>query len=402
MKRLIRAVATFGCLCGLVAIVPESRAQEPPPEVLDDEPVPSVIGSLGKQRTRLFQNLQFEVRTTDAPNPGSRVEASGLPSGATLTNLGDGIAVFSWTPVTGQEGEYRVEFSDGVEKSGGGSEVVIIMAAAYPLSHGFYRVPYGENLEARVSRDHITHTPPIKEDWISVGAGALANMPIVAAADGRIRSITDGNTRCCNADGCSSCNNSIWIEHSNGEWTKYSHPTTGSVTALGWAVNDCVQAGDTLGFEGDVGHTSGSGSINQFQTQCPGADPVDTTKRCGIHLHWEVRATSQNSDLRVPLLCGVFGSIAYAGDTVMGLECDPGACVPDVAVANVFIADNQIHVTKASNSITSEAIYGMTTSAAYFAGNRITLRPGFQAFSGTYFHAMIKDCEGGPTGCPPQ
>jgi hypothetical protein len=172
------------------------------------------------------------------------------------------------------------------------------------------------------------------------------------------------------------------------------------VTALGWAEDDCVQAGDTLGFEGDVGHTSGSGSINRFQNQCPGADPVDTTKRCAIHLHWEVRATSQNSDLRVPLLCGVFGAIAYAGDTVTGLECDPNACVPDVAVANVFIGDNGIHVTRADNSITSEAIYGMTTSAAYFAGNRITLRPGFQAFSGTYFHAMIKPCEGGPTGCP--
>lgn len=402
MRRFFVCLPVLALIAGVFMLPEYVCGQEPPPEVLDDEEVPSVIGSIGKKRTRLFQTLAFEVRTSDAPNPGSTVVAEGLPPGATFTNLGNGIATFSWTPVTGQQGLYRVRFEESGSKSGGGFEFVVIMAAAYPLSHGFYRVPYGENLQARVSRDHITHTPPIKEDWVSIGAGLLVNNPIVAAADGRIRAITDSNNRCCNADGCSACNNSVWIEHANGEWTKYSHPKTGSVTSFGWSVGDCVQAGDTLGFEGDVGHTSGSGSINRFQNQCPGADPVDTTKRCSIHLHWEVRATSQNSDLRVPLLCGVFGSIAYAGDTVMGLECDPSNCVPDIAVANVFIADNGIHVTKASNSITSEAIYGLTTSAAYFAGNRITLRPGFQAFSGTYFHAMIKDCEEGPQGCPPE
>jgi len=395
------------CLPLAVAIAfgaPAQGVRAQTEEVGPDEPVPIVIGQIGKKRTKLYQTLIFDVATTDAPNPNARVEADSLPPGATLTNLGNGYAQFQWTPVTGQEGAHYVSFSEaGATKASPQIEVVLVMAAALPLSHGFYRIPYGDGLAIRVSRDHITHTPPVKEDWVSVGFGPLpTQMPIVAAADGRIRSIVDNNGACCDTTNCDNCNNSVWIEHANGEWTKYSHFQIGSVLAQGWQPDDCIQQGELIGYEGDVGFTSGSGSQNRNQTQCPTASTVNATKKCSIHLHWEVRATATNSDLRVPILCNVPGDIAYAGDTITGAPCDPMSCAAALVIPSQVIGDGEIHVTSAGQSISSSAQYLLSTSAAYFAGNRVTLTPGFAAYSGTYFHAMIKPCEGGTTGCPPQ
>ncbi|HKJ54673.1 MAG TPA: PKD domain-containing protein [Nitriliruptoraceae bacterium] len=53
---------------------------------------------------------------------------------------------------------------------------------------------------------------------------------------------------------CSQHNNYVWVAHPNGEWTKYSHFRTGTVTTdAGWAVGDTVLVGQVLGEEGDVG-----------------------------------------------------------------------------------------------------------------------------------------------------
>ncbi len=286
------------------------------------------------------------------------------------------------------------------------AQTLPIIIAAYPLSHGFYRIPYGDGTDFVVSRDHVTHTPPIKEDWVTDGFGPLVNMPIVAAADGRVRLIRDDNTACC-ADGdnninCSSCNNFVGIEHTNSEWTKYSHFKTGSVTgAAGLDTNDCVVQGQLLGYEGDVGHTSGGGSQNRLQVMCD-TPLVDTTKKCGIHLHWEVRMTSRFSDLRVPILCGVPGEIAYAGDNLTGVPCDPGSCISGISIPPQILTGAAISVSRADTSISSEAEYRDSRSTAYFAGDHITLKPGFASRTGTYFHAMIKSCEDGPNGCPPE
>lgn len=58
---------------------------------------------------------------------------------------------------------------------------------------------------------------------------------------------------------CQSHNNYVWIAHPNGEWTKYSHFRTGTVTIDQlWAVGDSVEVGDVLGEEGDVGRASGT------------------------------------------------------------------------------------------------------------------------------------------------
>lgn len=58
---------------------------------------------------------------------------------------------------------------------------------------------------------------------------------------------------------CDNHNNFVWIEHPNGEWSKYSHFRTGTVRIdYGWAENDTVEVGDVLGEEGNVGFAFGT------------------------------------------------------------------------------------------------------------------------------------------------
>ncbi len=58
---------------------------------------------------------------------------------------------------------------------------------------------------------------------------------------------------------CQQHNNYVWIAHPNGEWTKYSHLRTGTVSIdAGWAAGDTIQVGQILGEEGDVGFATGT------------------------------------------------------------------------------------------------------------------------------------------------
>ena len=173
------------------------------------------------------------------------------------------------------------------------------------------------------------------------------------------------------------------------------------VGAAGLDTNDCVVQGQFLGYEGDVGHTKGGGALNRKQTLCS-TPLVDTSLQCGIHLHWEVRMTSQTSELRIPLLCGVTGSIAYQNDTLVAVPCDAGVCDANLSYGPATIGGSSIAVAKAGVSITSQREYIGSVSRAYFAGDHVTLLPGFAARTGTYFHAMIKACEDGTNGCPPE
>ena len=147
-------------------------------------------------------------------------------------------------------------------------------------STGIYRIPYADGLTVIVSRDHHDHTPPNRVDMF----GEEEGYAIVAAASGTIRAVVDrhgnspGDGDGLSADGstsqddalehsctdndtvvgsCSDYNNYVWIEHPNGEWTKYSHFGTGTVSDRDWEVGDWIEAGDTLGIEGDVGAASG-------------------------------------------------------------------------------------------------------------------------------------------------
>jgi hypothetical protein len=151
----------------------------------------------------------------------------------------------------------------------------------FTTSGGIYRVPYANGTEVTANNDHHTHPNAVDRVDLAAGAGST----IVAAASGTIRGIRDmngddfGRGDGLAADGvtandddaehvclddadvvgdCSDYNNYVWIEHPNGEWTKYTHFQTGSVTIdNGWSVGDTIFVGQTIGNEGDVGSASG-------------------------------------------------------------------------------------------------------------------------------------------------
>ena len=49
------------------------------------------------------------------------------------------------------------------------------------------------------------------------------------------------------------------MQHTNGEWTKYTHLRTGTVGVFGFGrfVGEFIPAGTPLGIEGDIGIASG-------------------------------------------------------------------------------------------------------------------------------------------------
>ncbi|MFN8422056.1 MAG: M23 family metallopeptidase [Anaerolineae bacterium] len=112
---------------------------------------------------------------------------------------------------------------------------------------------------------------------------------------GRIVRFIDGRTRSCDCEDGTCGNNYVWIEHANGEWSKYTHLATGSVTGKAGLAGDEVAAGTFLG----TSRTSGA---------------------CGVHPHFEVAVPDEPGRPRadpstgwlegervVPRFCGVGG-----------------------------------------------------------------------------------------------
>ena len=139
-------------------------------------------------------------------------------------------------------------------------------------SRGIYRIPYAPGTTVEVTGDHLTHDPRDRIDM--KGVDGEQPYRIVAAADGVIRYLVDGFSE--NRPGQTPCNNNyVWIEHPNGEWTKYSHMTKDSVTVdAGLAVGDQVTAGTFLGCEDEVGCASGEHLHFEVATPGPG-NPID-------------------------------------------------------------------------------------------------------------------------------
>ena len=206
----------------------------------------------------------------------------------------------------------------------------------FEMASGIYRIPYADGVDMSVGRDHHTHTPVDRYD-LNAGVGTQ----VVAAASGWIRAIVDFNGNSPGAgDGvdingdpqddtlehscgnnppentvvgsCSNYNNYVWIEHPNGEWSKYTHLGTGSVTALGWTVDlethdinapNWINAGEVIGVEGDIGQATNSSGNPAY------------------HLHWEVaRPLDPNDDLEWGTLGGGFNN----GENIIPTICDIG------------------------------------------------------------------------------
>jgi Peptidase family M23 len=128
---------------------------------------------------------------------------------------------------------------------------------ATKLSKNSYQIPYEDGTRVHITRGFLDHNGPGKIDM--VGRGGSGEYRIVAAAAGHIRFIEDGRSKqqhperwLRNTQEC--FNNYVWIEHANGEWSKYSHMQQGSTSGKAkLKVGDYVAAGRYLGDEGKVG-----------------------------------------------------------------------------------------------------------------------------------------------------
>jgi murein DD-endopeptidase MepM/ murein hydrolase activator NlpD len=209
----------------------------------------------------------------------------------------------------------------------------------FEMAEGIYRIPYSDGTDISVGHDHHTHggdDGPKNRYDLNAGVG----QEIAAAASGWIRVIVDFNGNSPGAgDGvdingdpqddtlehscgnnppedtvvgsCSDYNNYVWIEHPNGEWSKYTHMGTGTVTALGWTADlnthvvgapNWIEAGEVLGLEGDIGQATNSNGP-------------------AYHLHWEIAIPlDSDDDLEWTTLGGFFTN----GKNIVPEICDIG------------------------------------------------------------------------------
>jgi murein DD-endopeptidase MepM/ murein hydrolase activator NlpD len=178
-------------------------------------------------------------------------------------------------------------------------------ALAQERSKGVYRIPYENGTSVRVSRDFEDHTPLGRIDMS--GKDGSGEYKIVAAADGTVRFVVDNFSEQIDSSTGKPCtNNYVWIEHANGEWTKYSHMQQNSSTQKAkLKVGQFVKAGTYLGDEGKVG--CAGGDHLHFEVGVPrAADPVIAT---GGFLA-DNDGSKRN---RVPRVCGIAGGVFDSG-----------------------------------------------------------------------------------------
>jgi hypothetical protein len=183
-------------------------------------------------------------------------------------------------------------------------------AQAVDQSEGWYRIPFANGTEVKIANDHLTHSPKTRIDM--VGKEGDTPYKIVAAAPGTVRFVVDKFSE--NRPDGNPCNNNyVWIEHANGEWTKYSHVKHNSASkTAGIKAGQQVSAGTFLGYQGDVGCAHGA------------------------HLHWEVAVPTDSKDPiddqgfikginRIPKVCGAKNALYVKGESYIARDLRHGA-----------------------------------------------------------------------------
>lgn len=193
-------------------------------------------------------------------------------------------------------------------------------AQALEPSKGVYRIPFADGTKVRVGNDHIDHSPPGRIDMNGTGGGTYR---IVAAADGIVRKVVDGFDRRLDCKGkpiSEQKNNYVWIEHPNGEWTKYTHMRKGSSSGkAGLREGRFVKAGTYLGDQGEVG--CASGPHLHFEVGVP-RDANGFTETGGF-----LTDNDGSKRNRIPRVCGIAGGRYVSGGTHTARSV-PGAIPP--------------------------------------------------------------------------
>jgi murein DD-endopeptidase MepM/ murein hydrolase activator NlpD len=168
---------------------------------------------------------------------------------------------------------------------------------AISSSEGIYRLPYADGTRISVFDDAASHGPRGAVDLVGEPRGADQRHRIVAAADGVVMAIEESHSEQQSGRAAADCrNNYLWLSHTNGEWTLYSHMAAGSSSNAGLKVGSRVRAGQYLGDEAAVG--CAMLSHLHFEVAVPHATaPIDT----GGFL----TDNALRQRIRVPRFCGV-------------------------------------------------------------------------------------------------
>jgi murein DD-endopeptidase MepM/ murein hydrolase activator NlpD len=172
-------------------------------------------------------------------------------------------------------------------------------------ARGVYRVPYVNGTRVRVNGDAGSHFPPSRYDLAGMGRNDRTYR-IAAAAAGVVRRLVDEFDE--NRPDGNPCNNNyVWLEHPNGEWTKYTHMRQGSATGAGLELDGEVAAGDILGIESDVG--CAQAAHLHFEVAIPDPNLSNPTDSDGFII-------PDHSRNRVPWICGIPGRQFVEGRTL--------------------------------------------------------------------------------------
>lgn len=259
-----------------------------------------------------------------------------------------------------------------------------VSAQSYRLSDGLYRIPYADNTKVSVNSDVDNHDPPGCFDMH--GVQGIGVYQIVAAADGWIRAIRDNFNRNCHSSlappndwCCGEFNNFIILEHPNGEWSSYIHLAQNSITNLGHVVGAWVTAGTVLGFEGNVGCSTGPHLHLEISRP---DDPDDESP-------WDAfdGVLRRDGELLNPVFCSTASGTISSGNTYTAGACAYN-CTTNLTVTTAPAND----VRRADEVITSTATFSSTGIGMYRAGEAVELKPGFRATEGSMVNMQIKNC----------
>lgn len=251
----------------------------------------------------------------------------------------------------------------------------------FELSQNIYRSPYINGQEYGVAQDEVTHSPLGAYDLRATGVNDCDTHKIVAAGPGIVRYAVDSYN--VSGPGNSASNNYLWIQHTNGEWTKYTHFKQNSIQVT---VGQTVCEGTFLGYECAIGAVS----------------PANFR-----HLHFEVRRPvdpiNPNMDLTggfmdsteprlIPVVCDITNNHWAQGDVNTAANCS--CSMANESFNFLAVGNGGIEISLATTSVTAgTAVTFSNGSNGFFrAGNNVTFTPGFTASAGSYFSASVGSC----------
>ncbi|KQZ82327.1 hypothetical protein ASD56_15820 [Microbacterium sp. Root166] len=195
-----------------------------------------------------------------------------------------------------------------------------------PRSAGTYRVPFANGTAVSVTAGPHEHR-------VAYDLDGGDDAEVVAAASGWVRALVDDRAAPLRAaDGPNE--NFVWIEHPNGEYTRYSRLAAGTVAAT-WREGDWIDAGEVIGRQG-AGHIHWEVAVPDDRDE-----PVEWDQRGMI---------AGDADRVLPRLCDLPGQ-ELSAEEVTAEACDNDAPTAQLAGGPFIVDEGQTMSFDASGSI---------------------------------------------------